>query len=101
MTVRQLHHRMTWLSAQSAKPHIIGWRVTANTPVGARVMGLGALGLGKAGLPRKLPRNNSNAGRVRTVATIHPTSPEPGRSTGGAARKARTIQPKVANATSE
>ncbi len=62
-------------TAHSAKPHIIGWRVIANTPRGAgTVLGVPA-GSGIAGLPRNDPISRIDANSVSRLATAHSASP--------------------------
>ena len=80
-----LQNSTKWESAHRPIAHIIGWRVTLNTPLGSALACASASGVGSAGLPMNEPASRIIAGRVMRLAAIQPISPEPGRSACGAA----------------
>src|SRR3546814_5616658 len=90
--LRQLHIRIMCENAHRPNAHIIGWRVTRNTPRGSAAASAFAPGMGSAGLPAKEPASRTSAGSITVVATIQPASPEPARSAEGAAWYARITQ---------
>src|SRR3546814_11666705 len=57
--------------AHSAKAHIIGWRVIANTPRGAACAAKAAPGAGSAGLPISDPMNRMLANSTISEASAH------------------------------
>ena len=94
----------TWLALHSVKLHIIGWRVIWKAPLGRCPASSLAPGCGKAGLPMNDPTSSTEAASISMEASAHGASPAPfhGKlACGGMARKARTIQTKLASATSE
>jgi hypothetical protein len=60
-----------------------------NTPLGSVRAWASASGVGSAGFPISEPASRIIAGSVISVAMIQPISPEPCRSAGGAAVKAK------------
>ena len=86
----------TCASDQSAKLHIIGCRVIANTPRAGCVASFSLPGAGSAGLRTNEPSRRILAASMMTVEIIH--SPSPTLQSGvpdGAARKAITALPNV------
>ena len=101
-SVREVGATMICASAHSAKPHIIGWRVTRNTPEGSRVARSPTGIPGRAGLRANEPRNSTVATIVGALAIVQLTSSCPlhtGSPNSGAARKASTIHANVARLT--
>ena len=66
--------RIKWTIAHKAKPHIIGWRVIANTPVGPLVR---ARAPGSAGLPTNEPTNRIEPSHISRRRRSTPLRPAP------------------------
>ena len=67
--------------AQSAKAHIIGWRVTRKTPCGSARAASFAPGIGSEGLRGvSEPTSRTIASQVSSAAKAQETSPKPGQS---------------------
>ena len=67
-------HAATCTAPQHTNPHIIGWRVTANTPRGVEIAGAFSRGLGSAGLPTSEPMNRMLPASMTRLATAQPRS---------------------------